>query len=113
MAQRCTRAWRQLEVKNGNKSTTTSGHDYAGKRGDHCYFVQFFDGLSKLRAPRVCAARTPGLLYLALGRKFQIWHLSLRLDQTALIHSLFARAATKSQFRLRCLAVPQSELTAI
>lgn len=50
MAQRCTRAWRQLEVKNGNKSTTTSGHDYAGKRGDHCYFVQFFDGLSKLRA---------------------------------------------------------------
>lgn len=54
MAQRCTRAWRQLKVKNENKSTTTSGHDYAGKRSDHGYFVQFFDGLSKLRVhPRV------------------------------------------------------------
>ncbi len=54
MAQRCTRAWRQLEVKNENKSITISGHDYAGKRGDHGYFVQFFDGLSKLRVhPRV------------------------------------------------------------
>ena len=54
MAQRCTRAWRQLKVKNENKSTTTSGHDYAGKRGGQCFFVQFFDGLSKLRVyPRV------------------------------------------------------------
>lgn len=76
MAQRCTRAWRQLEVKNENKSTTTSGHDYAGKRGGQCFFVQFFlTACQNCVCTHECTAPTPSLLYLALGRKFQIYRL--------------------------------------